>query len=178
MGIMKSLSPNDVLENLILQRVLMRGAYKAAQMSRDPSTQNGAFLVDDAGHVLADDYNRFPEGIKETLERWDRSVKLKWIEHAERNVCYAAAKLGVETKSLIMVCPWAACMDCARAIIQCGIKALVTHKQAHDRTPERWKADVDEALGMLREAGVEIVYYDGEIGGVGEVRHSGQIWTP
>lgn len=167
-----------LLTDRSLLRILLRWAYKEAQKSLDPSTQNGGLLVDQDGRVLAADHNHFPHGVKGTAERWDRSVKLRWIEHAERNTCYAAGRSGLKTKGLIMVCPWAACMDCARAIIQCGIKALVVHKQAMDRTPERWKADVDEALGMLREAGVEIVYYDGEIGGVGEVRHSGQVWNP
>ncbi|MDP3999203.1 MAG: deaminase [bacterium] len=175
---MKRLSPSGVLDDREMLRYLLRLAYQEAQKSRDPSTQNGAVLVSDTGRILVQDHNHFPMGVQETPERWDRAVKLKWIEHAERNVCYRGAWEGVGTKGLIMVCPWAACMDCARAIIQCGIKALVTHKQAHDRTPERWKADVDEALGMLKEAGVQIIYYDGEIGGIEGLRHSGEVWNP
>lgn len=167
-----------VMYDLEMQRTLLRLAYMEALESRDPSTQNGALLVDDFGNVLVGEYNRFPKNVAETPERWDRAVKLRWIEHAERNVCFAAARKGINAKNLIMVCPWAACMDCARAIIQCGIKALVTHKQAYDRTPECWKADVDEALGMLKEAGVRIIVFDGEIGGVEDVRHSGQVWNP
>ena len=76
-----------------------------------------------------------------------------------------------------MVCPWAACSDCARAIIQSGVKKLVTHKQAGDRSPPFWKEEIKVAFEMLNEAKVEIVLFDGKVDGP-EVRHSGEVWTP
>ncbi len=156
---------------------LLHLAYDYAAGSRDPSTQNGALLVDDEGTVLVHDINRFPQHIAESDKRWERPLKYKFIEHAERNVCYAAAREGIATKGLTMVCPWAACADCARAIIQSGIKCLVTHKQAHDKTPEQWKEEIAIALSMLEEAGVEVVMYDGEVG-ASEVLHSEELWNP
>ena len=159
-------------------RALLALAYAKALESPDPSTQNGALLISDAGKILAADCNRFPDGVHDTKERWERPLKYKIIEHAERNACYAAGKAGIKTDELVMVCCWATCTDCARAIIQCGVKRLVTHKQAYDRSPESWKTDIDLALQMLREAGVEFVMYDGIIGVVSAVRHSGQLWHP
>jgi deoxycytidylate deaminase len=78
-----------------------------------------------------------------------------------------------------MICPWAACTDCAKAIIQDGIARLVIHKQAHDRTPldSPWMEDIKVAHMMLGEAGVEIVIVDGIVNGP-PVRHSGHLWTP
>ena len=156
---------------------LLKTAYEKAKESKDPSTQNAALLVNDAGNVLVADINRFPEGVITNKERWERPLKYKFIEHAERNVCYISAKQGIKTWGLTMVCSWAACSDCARAIIQSGIVRLVTHQQAHERSPEFWAKEIEIAFAMLKEAGVEIIMYDGKIG-VEDVLRSGQLWTP
>lgn len=158
-------------------KVDLRIAYGIASMSNDPSTKNGALLIDDKGNICSEGCNFFADGVCETLERWERPLKYEYVEHAERNVIYAAAKRGVKTNGLIMVCPWALCADCARAIIQSGIKLLVTHKQAYDRSPERWREQIDRALQMLKEAKVEVIMYDGKIGGVTN-RHNGELWEP
>ena len=154
-----------------------KGRNSKAKESPDPSTQNGAILISADGEMLSAEVNRFPDGVKETPERWQRPLKYKIIEHAERNAIFAAGRAGIKTDGLIMVACWATCTDCARAIIQSGIKLLVTHKQAYDRSPESWKTDIDLALQMLKEAGVEVVMYDGEIG-VKRLRHSGELWNP
>ncbi|MBI5152873.1 MAG: hypothetical protein HZA36_00195 [Parcubacteria group bacterium] len=156
---------------------LLRIAYIIAKQSHDPSTQNGALIINDNGSILGDACNQFPRGVKETPERWERPLKYKIIEHAERNVIFHCARLGIPTSGLTMVCPWAACADCARAIIQAGINRLVIHKQAGDRSPEFWQKEIDVAFEMFREAGVEIVTYDGKVG-VKYVLHSGQLWNP
>lgn len=153
-------------------------AYGYSKQSLDPSTQNGALLVDKNGSVLWQDCNRIPSGVRSTPERWQKPLKYKVCEHAERNAIYSAACSGIKTFGLTMVSPWMPCCDCARAIIISGIKKLVTHQQAFDRTPERWKADQDLALGMLKEAGVEVVFYNGPIGGVEGIRFNGELWNP
>lgn len=95
---------------------LLKIAYEKAKESEDSSTQNAALLVNDAGNVLVADINRFPDGvITNKEERWERPLKYKFIEHAERNVCYISAKRGIKTEGLTMVCPWAACSDCERS---------------------------------------------------------------
>ena len=162
---------------LLDHRALLHCAYVVAQKSRDPSTQNGALLVTDNGFVQVEGVNQFPYGVRETKERWQRPLKYKIIEHAERNACYAAASLGIKTEGLIMVACWATCTDCARAIIQCGIKLLITHKQAYDRSPDSWKGDIDLALEMLKEARVEVAWFDGKVDAPA-VRHSGELWNP
>ena len=160
-------------------RPMLQMAYGAAQRSPDPSTQNGAILVraDDLA-VFAIEYNRPPNGVPMSPERWERPLKYKWVEHAERNALFALARSGAySTQGLTMVCPWAACTDCARAIIQCGIRALVTHRQAHDRSPDFWKSEIDIAFAMFQEAGVEVIMYDGVVG-ASSILHSGKLWNP
>jgi dCMP deaminase len=161
---------------------LLIEAYKVATNSPDPSTQNGALLVTNTEEALifASDCNRFPDGIESTKERWERPLKYEIVVHAERNVIYSVAKSGEDyfTEGAVMVCPWAACPECAQAIIQSGIKTLITHKQAHDRAPEAWVKKITVAFGMLDEAGVSIVMYDGDLNSEIEVRHSEKVWIP
>jgi dCMP deaminase len=127
-------------------------ALRAAAMSPDPSTQNGAVLRFTVG-VLAEQ-NRFPDGVGYTPARWERPLKYAVIEHAERNVIYRAARAGWATEGATLICPWAACADCARAIIQAGIVRLVRF-EAH--ASARWDDSIAIGDEMMREAGVEIV---------------------
>lgn len=159
-------------------RQLLKEAYRVALKSPDPSTQNAALLVTDNGTILSAAYNCFPNNVLYTPERLERPLKYKIIEHAERNSIYTAARHGISTSGLTMVCPWAACTDCARGIIQAGIKRLITHKQAGDRSPDFWRQEIDIANQMLSEAGVEILSFDGEVGFTKTVLHSGQRWSP
>ncbi|MBI2035061.1 MAG: CMP deaminase [Candidatus Liptonbacteria bacterium] len=159
-------------------RDLLYFAYVEAAKSRDPSTQNGALLYRPDYGVLIADHNRFPTHVNADVpERWERPLKYEYIEHAERNVIFSAAKYGISTRDLIMICPWAPCADCARAIIQSGIIRLIAHKQAHDRSPDRWKEQINRALNMLCEARVEVTHYDDKISGV-TIRHNGELWEP
>lgn len=158
-------------------QLLLKTAYEKAQKSTNISTQNAAILIDDNRNIILSETNSFPNGVAETDERQnDKAARYKYSVHAERNVIYSAARLGIKTEGLTMVCPWATCSDCAQAIIQAGIKKLVTHKQALDRNGH-WQEDIDFAFAMLREAGVEIIIYDGKIG-VGKILRSFESWEP
>lgn len=155
---------------------LLKIAYFEAKKSTNPSTQNGAILIDDEGNIIFSARNSFPDRIAETKERQIKPLRYKFSVHAERNVLYQAARLGIKTKGLTMVCPWAACSDCAQAIIQTGIKRLVVHKQALDKSGS-WQEDIDLAFEMLREAKVEIIVFGGKIG-IGRILRSGKFWEP
>lgn len=182
---------------------LLRDAYVAATHSPDPSTQNGALIVSmpqtsgltsGAYQILGSDCNRFPKNVLSTPAHWnDRQVKYKRVHHAERTVLGTVRRLhGLSHfDGKTMVCPWAACSNCAQEIIEEGISRLVTHKQAHERGLEAerramksgatdrmaWAEDIQEAYKMFREAGVEIVEFDGKVDGP-QVLHGGQLWTP
>lgn len=156
-------------------------AYVAADCSPDASTQNGALIVDSENKIIACGCNRFPDKVTSKESRWERPIKYKFVEHAERNAIYFAARNGISLRNKTMVCPWAACSDCARAIIQSGIKKLVTHKQAHDRSPPRWMDEIEIAFTMFNEADVDVVMFDGQICDEKtplKLLHSGETWTP
>jgi len=158
---------------------LLRTTYSLSASSPDPSTQNGALIYwPSSNEIVGIGVNTFPTGIEVTDERLERPLKYEYIEHAERNAIYMAAYKGVSVlKGSVMVCQWAACSDCARALIQTGITTLVRHKDALDRSPDRWKETIAIADSMMQEAGVEIVDYDGYLN-ASTILHSGELFYP
>ena len=71
-------------------------AKQIAGWSKDPSRKIGAVAVGDKGQLLAQGYNGFPRGIKDTDERLNnREEKYKYVVHAEMNVIYNASHSGV-----------------------------------------------------------------------------------
>ena len=133
--------------------------YDIAQDSPDPSTQNGALLYDTANdEVLSTGINEFPRGLDVTQDMLERPLKYTYIEHAERNAIYN----GIRTKQkyipggAIMFAAWAACADCARAITNSGIKALIRHADPN-RDASRWAESIKIGDEIMRAGGVEII---------------------
>jgi dCMP deaminase len=162
-----------------LDLIYMKEAYRVgSRFSTDYSTQNGAIITYPyTNKIVSFGANYFPDKVKETPERWERPLKYSYVEHAERNAIYQAASCGKCTNGCTMYCYWAACADCARAIIQSGIKRLVTHKIIMDISHERWKDTIELAFGMLREAGVQLDQVEDPIEEY-QIRFNGELWTP
>lgn len=76
-----------------------------------------------------------------------------------------------------MYASWAACADCARAIIQAGIAKVVTHKATVDMSPDHWKESIDQAFEMFKEAGVQLEMVDAVLNGP-KIRFNGKYWEP
>jgi dCMP deaminase len=157
-------------------RAYLRLAYVYAKMlSTDPSTQNAAILLP-VGTAVQEIFaaNHFPAGVMETETRWERPLKYSFVEHAERNVIYAAAASGVPTRGATMICPWFACADCGRAIIQAGIVEVIGHKLPDMHNDQKWYDSIKLALEMFDEAGVKCRWVEGTIG-VDGLRFDGRI---
>lgn len=124
--------------------------------SKDTSTQVGAVIVDKRKRVQSIGFNGMPTGVNDDAEqRHERPVKYMFFEHAERNAVYNA-QLPVTGSTMFVTS--APCSDCARAIIQTGIEAVVAPKP--DLKNETWGAHWANAIIMLREAGVQVVWYE------------------
>jgi dCMP deaminase len=156
---------------------LLRLAFEHALGSPDPSTQNAAFLFHPTAGILFAtlETNHFPDGIQETEWRWDKAQKYSYVEHAERNAIYAAARAGIQTDGLWLIAAWAACADCARAIIQSGITTLIRYIHTEGST---WDGSISIADGMLTEAGVNIIEVTEPIANVTPLRRGGNVWLP
>lgn len=159
-------------------RFWLSEAYrKATQSSTDPSSQIGAVIVDSGRGLISWGTNHFPEGVAESAARWQRPLKYSYVEHAERNAIYHAARNGCATQGATMYAPWFACADCARAIIQAGISEVVGHQDASDKTMERWAETINLADGMLSEAGVKFRRVTGKLYAPA-IRFDGEVWHP
>lgn len=155
---------------------LLRVAYEEAAKSPDPSNQNGAVVVDREGTILARSYNHIPTGIDVDLN--DRDAKMLAIVHAEEGSVCACARDGIEARGKTLVCPWAACMRCARGILVAGFARVVVHRPRMLTTPERWLPEVEKANAWLVRRGVEIEYYDAPIPTAPPIVVNGQVWQP
>lgn len=166
-----------------LIRDLMRVAYKVADdYSPDTSTKVGALVIvgnkaDEGGGSVVQGWNHYTPGFGNKPEDFERPRKYKLIEHAERHAVYTAAKHGYCTTGGIMVCPWAACTDCARAIILSGLKKIIAHGNALEKTPERWREELELAKTMFHDAGVEYEWWYGQVGDCRNL-FDGQYWSP
>ena len=134
----------------------------ANNFSKDPSTKVGAiFLYPETLNILSVGYNGMPRGIDETiLERWDRPLKYKLIEHAERNAIYNSAMSGTSLKDSICVVSLFPCSNCARGIIQSGCRLVISLalEDSGDDRYNRWKDDWDVSMMMLNEACIQTVF--------------------
>lgn len=153
----------------------MRKVAAWANLSPDPSTQNAAALHDGV-NLLWDTLavNEFPEGVRYYPDRWDRPIKYSYIEHAERNCIYKAARIGQRTAGMTMICPWAACSDCARGIVQAGIPRLVTLAPKDGDTHDRWEQSIAVALKILEEGGVNVALIQGPLDVTFTIRRDGK----
>lgn len=122
-----------------------------AQWSPDPSRKTGCVIIRNAQDVGFGSCNQFPKGVTPRLER---PAKYTFIEHAERNAIYLAAKNGYKTEGATIYVNWFPCAECARAIVQSGIKKLVGYEP--DWSEERY--GFKDARTILEEGGVEIVF--------------------
>jgi dCMP deaminase len=136
-----------------------------ASKSKDASSKVGCVIVGKEHNILSTGYNGFPRGVEEQPERNERPMKYTFTEHAERNAIYNAARHGVRLEgSILFVQGLPPCTDCARAIIQCGIKEVyVSHSKVFSTY---WHESWIFSVGMFEEAGVKINIFDNECVGV------------
>lgn len=158
-------------------------AQQVSTWSKDPSTKVGCVIVDPHTQaILSTGFNGFPRGVQErdteldvkhpreviTLNdlhpvRWQRPEKYKWVEHAERNAVFNAARNGIAINGCwaymnFAPCP---CTDCARALIQSGIIKIVGPDRPFTGKGKGVHYDVDDITPiLLREGGVETLTVD------------------
>lgn len=129
-------------------------AKVVANWSKDPSTKVGAVIVSPSQHIVTTGYNGMPSGVANTEERWTRPKKYLFVQHAERNAIYQAAKYGRSLEGCTLYTTVFPCSDCMGGIVQVKIKKVVT-PQLPDL--DRWKESWEVATEMANEAGIEII---------------------
>ena len=105
----------------------MRMAHVIAKRSKDPSTQNGAVLVNKDNVVVGMGYNGLPRGIDNSKFPWKREgsfleTKYAFVCHAEENAVY---NTNGSTNGCKLYCTLFPCNECAKTIIQNGIVEVI-----------------------------------------------------
>jgi len=149
------------------RRLLSEAYQHANETSPDPSTKNGAVLIGRDGNVLTYGVNRFPTGVAETEKRLtDKETKYRLVVHAENGAIFNAARHGKVVHGATLYCPFYACSECAKAIVQGGVIRVVGHAQlmALASAHTTWVKSITDAWDVLHEAGVQCDLYDGVVG--------------
>lgn len=122
-------------------KYFMRLAVDVASRSKDPSTKIGAVIVGPDNEIRSTGYNGFPRGVNDTEERLtNRPTKYICTVHAEANAIFNAVRSGISVRGCTLyVAGLPPCHECAKAIIQSGIRRVVTQSGT---VPERWKESI------------------------------------
>ncbi len=115
------------------------GVSKLSGMrSKDPNTQVGACIVSNSNKILSMGYNGFPNGCSDDDFPWAREgemldTKYPFVTHSELNAILNYRGGSLEgTKLYVTLFP---CNECAKAIIQAGIRTVVYADDKYDQTP-------------------------------------------
>lgn len=136
-------------------------AILASQRSKDPSTQVGACIVNDENKIMSVGYNGFPMGCSDDEFPWDRqgdkesSTKYPYVCHAELNAILNAG--GNSLKGCRIYVALFPCNECAKAIIQSGIKEVIYISDKYKDTDL-----VQASKRMLNCAGVKLTQFESE----------------
>ena len=111
--------------------------------------QVGALLVKD-NMIISDGYNGTPSGFENVCE--ENGVTKPYVLHAEANAISKIAKSGNSSAGATLYVTASPCMECAKLIIQSGIKRVV-YKDEYRLT---------DGVDLLRRAGIEVERVDDE----------------
>ena len=119
-------------ENYITWDEYFMGVAKLAGMrSKDPNSQVGACIVSQDNKILSMGYNGFPMGCSDDEFPWEREGEV--LVHSELNAILNYRGGSLEgAKLYVSLFP---CNECAKAIIQCGIKTIVYEDDKYHDLP-------------------------------------------
>lgn len=108
----------------------------------------GAIIVKDR-MIISDGYNGTPAGFENVCEDENGATK-PYVLHAEANAITKVAKSGNSSLGATLYVTASPCMECAKLIIQAGIKRVVYSEEYR----------IADGLDLLRRAGVEVVKFE------------------
>lgn len=129
-------------------------AHLSALRSKDPNTQVGACIVDEDNKVVSIGYNGMPRGCKDENMPWEREgdflhTKYAYVVHAELNAILNSPRSVKNCTLYVSLFP---CNECAKAIIQAGIKKIIYESDKYNGTDGNVASK-----RMLKDAGIELV---------------------
>lgn len=158
----------DIIPTKDRHELYMRAVYLNAEYSKDPKTRIGAVLVKN-DTIISCGFNSFPRKVRDLVERYnDRELKHLYVTHGETNCLLNAARHGINTFGSVIFTQGIPCSECSKNCIQAGVSRIVVHKQWPNLThSEKWVKSTRISEIMLKEAGVEIEWFDKRLGMTG-----------
>ena len=135
-------------------------AVLAGKRSKDPSTQVGACIVSPETILISTGYNGFPMGCSDDEYPWERAgeaemTKYPYVVHAELNaILNAHGRSLMGSRIYVALFP---CNECAKAIIQSGIREVVYLSDKYEKDPM-----TQASKRMMRSAGVKMRHFEPE----------------
>jgi dCMP deaminase len=121
-----------------IDKTYLRMAYEWASLSRAKRMQVGCLVVKDR-MIISDGFNGTPTGFDNTCETEntvmnimigkDKTITKPEVLHAESNAITKLAKSTQTSEGATMYLTLSPCLDCAKLIIQAGIKRVVYSEQ-------------------------------------------------
>ncbi|XP_072040218.1 deoxycytidylate deaminase-like isoform X2 [Amphiura filiformis] len=118
----------------------MSVAFLSAQRSKDPSSQVGACIVNDDKKIVGIGYNGMPNGCSDNTLPWTKEhddqleTKYPYVCHAEMNAIMN--KNSADVKNCTLYVALFPCNNCAKLVIQSGIKKIMYFSDKHKDKPE------------------------------------------
>jgi dCMP deaminase len=110
--------------------------------------QVGALLVKD-NMIISDGYNGTPSGFENVCED-ENGVTKPYVLHAEANAITKVAKSGNNSDGSTLYVTASPCIECAKLIIQAGIKRVVYHDEYR----------LSDGIDLLKRAGIEVLHIE------------------
>ncbi len=135
-------------------------AILSGRRSKDPNTQVGCCIVSEDNRILSMGYNGFPRGCSDDEFPWIRDgedpleTKYVYSTHSELNAILNYQ--GGSLRGTILYVSLFPCNECAKAIIQCGIREVVYESDKYADS-----SAVIASKRMLEAAGVGYRQYQG-----------------
>ena len=131
-------------------------ALLSAQRSKDDHTQVGACIVNAERRIVSVGYNGMPTGCADDVMPWEREgdfleTKYPFVCHAELN---AILNCSASLRGCTLYVTLFPCNECAKAIIQCGIRRVVYLENKYAGTDATCASEQ-----MLKMAGVALEPY-------------------
>ncbi len=142
----------------------MAAAFLIAKRSKDPNSQVGSVIVDENDIIVGMGYNGFPRGCDDDIFPWEKegkflNQKYAYVVHAEKNAIHNRNMAFL--KNCRMYNNLASCNECAKDIIQVGIKEVIYFNDKYDsRGPYKAARRMFEAAGVLQRR------YEGKLAGI------------
>ena len=132
----------------LLDRRYLKMAQIWGQNSYCLRRKVGALLVKDK-MIISDGYNGTPSGFENICE--DENMMTKpYVLHAEANAITKVAKSNNSSEGSTLYVTASPCLECAKLIIQSGIKRVVYGE----------KYRIDDGIRLLQRAGIEVEYVE------------------